>query len=263
MSNVKLGTVGSHNRALRALTEGGSAFVDEYFLADFASERPEDYLHCIEMASDMVRKGPAFALKGRRLHLGSIVFERIQGEIRKTVALAEFEKTHEGWMLRSLEVSPADDDLPWIKFTPESMASKEDWESVCEMADVCPEDAASVTLCVAKTDFEFVDDEDEDTAPSAPTSRHTGLTVKATVTFQRWEGDYARFNGEAEFDACDALDEMDDEMIRRVAQGEPYALDAVYKGAVRLGQIHDYDGPFEVDLDEDNLSDYLAARGVE
>ena len=94
----------------------------------------------------------------------------------------------------------------------------------------------------------------------AASGRHTGLTVKATVTFQRWEGDTARFNGEAEFDACDALDSMDDEMIAQIERGEPYALDVVYKAAVRLGQIHDYDGPFKVDLDEDNLSDYLEAR---
>ena len=94
----------------------------------------------------------------------------------------------------------------------------------------------------------------------AASGRNTGLTVKATVTFQRWEGDYARFNGEAEFDACDALDSMDDEKIAQIEHGEPYALDEVYKTAVRLGQIHDYDGPFEVDLDEDNLSDYLEAR---
>ena len=93
--------------------------------------------------------------------------------------------------------------------------------------------------------------------------RRTGLTVKATVTFQRWEGDYALFNGEAEFDACDALDSMDDDMIARVECSEPYALDEVYKSAVRLGQIHDYDGPFEVELDEDHLSDYLEARRSE
>lgn len=90
--------------------------------------------------------------------------------------------------------------------------------------------------------------------------RHTGLTVKATVTFQRWERDYARFNGEAEFDACDALDSMSDEQIAEVERDEPYTLDEVYRSAVRLGQIHDYDGPFEVCLDEDDLSAYLEAR---
>lgn len=94
----------------------------------------------------------------------------------------------------------------------------------------------------------------------AASGRHTGLTVKATVTFQRWEGDYARFNGEAEFDACDALDSMDDEQIAQVERDEPYTLDEVYKSAVRLGQIHDYDGPFEVELDDDDLSAYLEAR---
>ena len=90
--------------------------------------------------------------------------------------------------------------------------------------------------------------------------RSTGLTVKATVTFQRWEGDIARFNGEAEFDACDALDSMSDEEIAEVERSDPYALDHVYLRAVAFGQIHGYDGPFEVELDEDNLSDYLEAR---
>jgi hypothetical protein len=94
----------------------------------------------------------------------------------------------------------------------------------------------------------------------SPLGRSTGLTVKATVTFQRWEGDVARFNGEAEFDACDALDSMSDEEIAEVERSDPYALDHVYLRAVSLGQIHGYDGPFEVELDEDNLSDYLEAR---
>lgn len=102
-----------------------------------------------------------------------------------------------------------------------------------------------------------------DREDGAASGRHTGLTVKATVTFQKWVGDYAVFNGEAEFDACDALDSMDDDMIARVEDGDPYALDAVYKAAVDLGQIHDYEGPFEVDLDEDNLYDYLKARRAE
>ena len=101
---------------------------------------------------------------------------------------------------------------------------------------------------------------DDAPADDAASGRHTGVKVKATVTFQRWEGDYARFNGEAEFDACDALDTMDDEKIAQVEREEPYARDEVYNTAVRLGQIHDYDGPFEVYLDEDDLSDYLEAR---
>ena len=102
--------------------------------------------------------------------------------------------------------------------------------------------------------------DDEAPEPKAASGRHTGLTVKATVTFQRWEGDYARFNGEAEFDACDALDSMNDEELARIERNDPYTLDNVYFRAVALGQIHDYDGPFEVELDEDHLSDYLEAR---
>lgn len=140
--------------------------------------------------------------------------------------------------------------LPRIKLTLEAMSTWEDWEMVCHMAGAKPEYTSSVTLYVAKADV--VRDE------ARP--RRTGIAVKATVTFQRWDGDCARFNGEAEFDACDALDSMDDEEIAQVERGDPHALDEVYKAAVRLGQIHDYDGPFEVELDEDNLSDYLEAR---
>ena len=119
-----------------------------------------------------------------------------------------------------------------------------------------------VTEDQLEEDVEIVDVPD-DPAPSKPqaaSGRNTGLTVKATVTFQRWEGDTARFNGEAEFDACDALDSMDDEELSQIERGDPYALDNVYLRAVAFGQIHGYDGPFEVDLDEDNLSDYLEAR---
>ena len=105
------------------------------------------------------------------------------------------------------------------------------------------------------------DDDGYGEANKAASGRHTGLPVKATVTFQRWEGDVARFNGEAEFDACDALDAMDDEDIYEIERdNNPWARCHVYVMAVRLGQAHDYDGPFEVALDEDDLSDYLDAR---
>ena len=119
-----------------------------------------------------------------------------------------------------------------------------------------------VTEDQLEEDVEVIDipDDSAESEPKAASGRHTGLTVKATVTFQTWEGDTARFNGEAEFDACDVLDSMDDEEISQVERGDPYALDHVYLRAVSFGQIHDYDGPFEVDLDDGNLSDYLEAR---
>ena len=123
-----------------------------------------------------------------------------------------------------------------------------------------------VTKDQLEEDVEIIDIPDDNGTPSEPkaaSGRHTGLTVKATVTFQRWEGDCARFNGEAEFDACDALDSMSDEELAQIERNDPYALDNVYLRAVAFGQIHDYDGPFEVDLDEDNLSDYLEARRSE
>ena len=131
------------------------------------------------------------------------------------------------------------------------------WAEYCAICNA-PSGASSITIWFDDGDIEYdCDDEEENEAAS---DRHTGLTVKATVTFQRWEGDVARFNGEAEFDACDALDSMDDEQLAQVERNDPWALDSVYMRAVMFGQIHDYDGPFEVDLDEDNFSDYLEAR---
>ena len=53
---------------------------------------------------------------------------------------------------------------------------------------------------------------------------------------------------------------VDDEEIAEVERKDPWALDGVYTRSVIFGQIHDYDGPFEVELDEDNFSDYLEAR---
>lgn len=94
----------------------------------------------------------------------------------------------------------------------------------------------------------------------AASGRHTNVTVGATVIFQRWEGDTAYFNGSATFDACDVLDSMDDDEIAQLERGEPYALDNVYFIAVRLGRLCSYDGPFEVELDEDAFAHYLEVR---
>ena len=129
------------------------------------------------------------------------------------------------------------------------------WETHCLACNV-PYDASSITIWLNDADIEY----ERGGKEAAAGERSTGLTVKATVTFQRWEGDVARFNGEAEFDACDALDSMDDEEIAEVERKDPWALDSVYTRSVIFGQIHDYDGPFEVELDEDNFSDYLEAR---
>lgn len=163
MSNVKLGTVGSRNRALRALTNGGAAHVSEDFLTPFAENRPEDYLFCLETAAKMVRQGPAFCLNEKRnvLMLASVDIRYEEGSgFRLAVASATFTQGPDGdWDLTSLDVNegPMPQNPPqemWIKLTPESMASREDWESVCELANVVPEDAASVTLHVSKAEWE-------------------------------------------------------------------------------------------------------------
>ena len=78
------------------------------------------------------------------------------------------------------------------------------WETHCLACNV-PYDASSITIWLNDADIEY----ERGGKEAAAGERSTGLTVKATVTFQRWEGDVARFNGEAEFDACDALDSMD------------------------------------------------------
>lgn len=161
---IKLGIVGSRNRALRALTNGGTVHVPEPFINALASKRPEDYLFCLETAAKMIRQGPAFCLDKKRgvLMLGSIDIRHKEGMgFRLTVASAAVARDPNGkdWNLKSLDVKegPMPKDPPremWIRLTPESMASREDWESVCELANVVPEDAASVTLHVSKAEWE-------------------------------------------------------------------------------------------------------------
>ena len=161
---IKLGYVGSRNKALRALIDGGTAYVSESFLAPFAKKRPEDYLFCFETAAKMIRQGPAFCLDEKQgvLMLGGIDIRYQEGSgFRLTVASATLTREPNGkdWDLTSLNVNegPMPKDPPkemWIKFTPESMATREDWETVCELANVVPEDAASVTLRVSKAEWE-------------------------------------------------------------------------------------------------------------
>lgn len=157
----------------------------------------------------------------------------------------------------SVEASSAEEAYKLVRDHPEDYDLPDEGFYVDDSFHVSDDDEENAVAMIKELSG---NDGYEGPADDAASGRHTGLTVKATVTFQKWEGDIARFNGEAEFDACDALDSMDDEKIAQIERGEPYALDAVYKIAVRLGQIHDYDGPFEVELDEDNLSDYLEAR---
>lgn len=165
MSNckIKLGTVGSRNGALRALTNGGTVYISEDFVTPLAERRPDDYLFCLETAAKMVRQGPAFCLdKQGTLMLASVDIRQKGGfGFRLTVASATFTREPNGkdWNLTSLDVNegPMPKDPPkdlWIKFTLESMASWEDWESVCYMANVVPQDAASVTLHVSKAEWE-------------------------------------------------------------------------------------------------------------
>ena len=152
----------------------------------------------------------------------------------------------------SVEADSAEEAYDKVKNHPEDYDLPDEGFYVDDSFKVADDDKANAVELIKELSCP-----DEDGAASG---RHTGIAVKATVTFQRWEGDYARFNGEEGFDACDALDSMDDEKIAEIERDDPYALDDVYLTAVRLGQIHDYDGPFEVYLDEEDLSDYLEAR---
>lgn len=152
----------------------------------------------------------------------------------------------------SVEAESAEEAYNKVKDHPEEFGLPEEGFYVDDSFKVADDDRENAIGTIKMLDNAPDDD--------AASGRHTGLTVKATVTFQKWEGDIARFNGEAEFDACDALDSMSDEELAQIERNDPYALNNVYLRAVAFGQIHDYDGPFEVDLDEDNLSDYLEAR---
>lgn len=162
---IKLGTVGSRNGALRALTNGGSVHVSEAFLTPFAKLRPNDYLRCLETAAKMVRQGPAFCLDEKHdiLMLANVDVRYEEGKgFRLTVASAILSRDPNGtdWNLTSLDVNegPMPKNPPedmWIRFTPESMASREDWESVCELANAVPEDVASIKLHVSKIETEW------------------------------------------------------------------------------------------------------------
>lgn len=161
---IKLGTVGSRNKTLRALTEGGTAYVSESFLTPFAEKRPGDYLFCLEAAAKMIRQGPAICLDEKHgiLMLGSVDVQYKEDRgFRLTVASATLLREPNGkdWALTSLDVNegPMPVNPPkglWIKLTPESMASREDWEAVCELANVVPEDAESVKLHVSRAEWE-------------------------------------------------------------------------------------------------------------
>lgn len=161
---IKLGNVGSRNGALRALVNGGTVYASETFINALAEKRPEDYLSCLETAAKMIRQGPGFCLDEKHdiLMLTSVDVHYKEGSgFRLTVASATLSRDSNGrdWDLTSLNVSEGP--MPqnpsqemWIKFTPESMATKEDWETVCELANVVPEDAASVKLYVSKAEWE-------------------------------------------------------------------------------------------------------------
>ena len=161
---IKLGNVGSYNKALRTLTNGGTVYLSEDFLNPFAEKRPEDYLFCLENAAKMIRQGPAFCLdkKHGTLMLASVDVRYKEGYgFRLTVASATLSREPNGkdWDLTSLDINegpmPKDSsEDPWIKLTLEAMASWEDWENVCYMANVVPQDAASVTLHVSKAEWE-------------------------------------------------------------------------------------------------------------
>ena len=167
MPEVKiiLGTVGSRNRALRALTNGGTARVSDAFLTPFSKLRPDDYLRCLETAAKMVRQGPTFCLDQKYdiLMLASVDVNYKEGSgFRISVATAVLAREPNGkdWILTSLDVNegPMPQNPPedmWIKLRPASMASREDWESVCRLANAVPEDVASIKLHVSKIETEW------------------------------------------------------------------------------------------------------------
>lgn len=56
-------------------------------------------------------------------------------------------------------------DMPhdwWIKFTPDSFATDEDWEDACDTAGVSPDEAVSVTLYVCDSDYELSDENEDE-----------------------------------------------------------------------------------------------------
>ena len=157
---IKIGRIGSRNEELRAATGGGTVYVTEPFAESLAEKRPDDYLFCLDAAMKMVRVGPAFCCDEERgeLKLARVDVDYKEGSgFRLTVASATLSRIPKGWELTSLSVDsgPMPQNPPkelWIKLTPESMATKEDWECVCELANVVPDETSSVKIHVSKAE---------------------------------------------------------------------------------------------------------------
>ena len=50
----------------------------------------------------------------------------------------------------------------WIKFNRDSIATEEDWETVCELANVDPEEVEAIKLYVIDCDVYYKDEEEEE-----------------------------------------------------------------------------------------------------
>lgn len=100
---VKLGTMGSRNKKLRAFTNGGTVFIDEHHLDILAKRHPQDYLRILEKVVRLIGNATTFtgitdADGNRIVFLGELelYFDAVlMGSIFK----AKFIKIPEGWGL--------------------------------------------------------------------------------------------------------------------------------------------------------------------
>lgn len=100
-------------------------------------------------------------------------------------------------------------------------------------------------------------------------NNHPNITnqceVIATLVQQEWVNDYAAATGNVEFEVQDALDKFD------LSELPPYASDLHDKGALAygddlfavsasLGLVEDWDGPFELYINDEQYEWYMDER---
>ena len=84
--------------------------------------------------------------------------------------------------------------------------------------------------------------------------------VSAEITYEVWVRDYAYPEKSVKFDATKALDELPDS-IEKIHHGELYYGDEIFRAAVAVRLVEDWDGPFTCRLlDQEEYEAYLDNR---
>ena len=102
-ARIKLGTMGSRNKKLRAFTNGGTVFIDEHHLNVLAEKHPQDYLRVLETVVRLIGNSSIFtgttdANGNRIVFLGELELY-YDAVLMGSIFKAKFVKISEGWSL--------------------------------------------------------------------------------------------------------------------------------------------------------------------